>query len=111
MAISIEKTTEEKSQIKSPKPFVLIFVFWILIVIVTIGAIIYFLFLKKPAEEEIAAYKPGSEVLTKEELEEFQEMSEEIKKNSFDRLKQEVPAVLKSPPPQKNIGQQLNIFK
>lgn len=104
MAISIEQRTKEKVQEK--RIGFPIWAIWSLILIIISAAIIYFLFIKKPSEQEIFSYETRGEALTKEEFDKFQEIIEKVQAPPLNSLEQTIPKSFLYSPPKSKTGNQ-----
>ncbi|MDD5552167.1 MAG: hypothetical protein PHI88_03370 [Candidatus Pacebacteria bacterium] len=109
MAISIESISEGKKDAKQSFKMP-IWGIWLLIVIITFGFLFYFLFLQKPAKEDIETYTSEGEVLTKEELDSFEDIIIIVNKTPIKDLKQVISKSIFSSPPKDKVGATGNPF-
>lgn len=109
MAISIEQTTKEKIQAK--KFTFPLWAIWLLILVIISGTIIYFLFIKKSPEGETVSYKASSNVLSREDLDKFQEIIKTLQGSPFKYLKKTIPDSFFASPPKSKVGKRSNPFK
>jgi hypothetical protein len=109
MAISVESISTEKKDTKSPFKLP-VWGIWLLIVIITFGFLFYFLFVQKPAKEDIETYTSDGEVLTKEELDSFEDIIAIVNKAPIKDLKQVISKSIFSSPPKDKVGATGNPF-
>lgn len=109
MAISVESISEEKKETKQSFKMP-IWGIWLLIVILTFGFLFYFLFIKKTTKEDIETYTSEGEVLTKEELDSFEDVINIVNKSPIKDLKQVISKSIFSSPPKDKVGGTGNPF-
>lgn len=109
MAISVESISEEKKETK--RAFKMpIWVIWLLVVIITFGFLFYFLFIQKPVKEDIKTYTSEGEVLTKEDLNSFEDVIVIVNKTPIKDLNQVISKSIFSSPPKDKVGTTGNPF-
>ena len=109
MAISAESISEEKKDTK--KRFkVPVWGVWLLIIIITFGFLSYFLLIEKPAKEDIEIYTSEGDVLTREELNSFEDVIAIVNQAPVKDLNQVISKSIFSSPPKDKVGATGNPF-